>query len=87
MTKKTVRSRATRDAEAILRLAVAWAPYDGVPEDEVFCRFGINRMKFSSLLWKIVRKYGCDSESLVLLQRVYPLSAPPIGQGYGVRGS
>ncbi|RZL85339.1 MAG: hypothetical protein EOP32_00150 [Rhodococcus sp. (in: high G+C Gram-positive bacteria)] len=68
--------RATREAEEILRLAVAWAPYDGVPEDEVFCRFGIDRKKFCGLVWKTVRKYGCDSGTAALLGRVYPRTTP-----------
>lgn len=75
-TKKVHRHpQPTIEVQEILRLAMSWAPYGGIPSDEVFCRFGVDQTRFSELLWRTVREYGCDKEALAVIQRVYPHTA------------
>ncbi|MGR6520180.1 hypothetical protein ACU5JM_00885 (plasmid) [Rhodococcus erythropolis] len=60
------------DTEVLLDLALDWVPYGGVPEDEVFERYGTTVAGFIDQLWVIVDHLHCDRETVAKLAAVYP---------------
>lgn len=60
------------EAKSLLNLALNWAPYGGVPEEEVFERYGITRVHFDNQLWSIVRYLQCDPTTVTKLTAAYP---------------
>lgn len=67
------------EAESMLDLALNWAPYGGIPEDEVFERYGTTLARFVDQLWVVVRHLHCDRKTIAKLTAVYPKqrTAPP----------
>ncbi|MFC1474061.1 hypothetical protein [Rhodococcus qingshengii] len=60
------------EAESLLTLALNWAPYGGVPEEEVFEQYGTTLTGFVDQLWAIVRHLHCDHKTVAKLSAVYP---------------
>ncbi|MCS4258015.1 hypothetical protein M2405_006342 [Rhodococcus erythropolis] len=71
-----VHSRAD-DTEPLLKLALDWVPYGGVPEDEVFERYGTSVAGFIDQLWVIVHHLHCDRETVAKLAAVYSKHLTP----------
>lgn len=60
------------DAEAVLSAARQWAPYGGVPDEEIFVLFGTSKTRFVEMLWGAVSNTRCDQELVRLLEEIYP---------------
>ena len=60
------------EAESFLNLALNWAPYGGIPEEEVFERFGTTLDCYFDRLWVIVHHLQCDRETVSKLTAAYP---------------
>lgn len=65
------------EAEALLALALNWAPYGGVPEAEVFERYGTTLNSFVDQLWVVVRHLQCDRKTKDTLAAAYPKRRNP----------
>ena len=72
------------DAGSLLNLALNWAPYGGVPEEEVFERYGTTLARFVDQLWVIVRHLHCDRMTVAKLSAVYPKRRTSLETGRGV---
>lgn len=71
------RHRST-ESHDFIRIARIWIPYGGVPEEEVFIRFGLNLQRFVERLWEFVAGSRHDHDLAAELATIYP---PPQGLG------
>lgn len=70
-------ARPRTDADAIIHIALIWAPYGGVPTEEIFVKFGVSQTQFIADLWRAVVRRGCDPVTCRLLTDTYPPPSPP----------
>lgn len=62
------------EAERLIEFASMWAPYGGVPEEEVLVRFGMTTHQFIERLWQFIPESNCDQEEIRNLASAYPPS-------------
>lgn len=60
------------EAAEIIRFALIWAPYGGVPADEALQRFGMSTRRFIERLWQAAEEAGCDLQITNQFARIYP---------------
>lgn len=65
------RSIRKTEADVIIRTALTWVPYGGVPEDDIFQMFGMSRSRFIETLWHTVRSVNPEEDTIDQLARVY----------------
>lgn len=60
------------EAADILRFALIWAPYGGVPADETFQKFGMSTRRFIERLWQTIEEAECNLHITNQFASVYP---------------
>ncbi|MDT2007491.1 hypothetical protein FXW78_28735 [Rhodococcus opacus] len=58
----------------MVRVALAWLPYGGVPADELLVHFGLTDDQFVAALWQIMADGDCAPEDARNIAEHYPRS-------------
>ncbi|EHI39810.1 hypothetical protein OPAG_01446 [Rhodococcus opacus PD630] len=58
----------------MVRVALAWLPYGGVPADELLVHFGLTEDQFVTALWQIMTDGHCAREDARDIAEHYPRS-------------
>jgi len=66
------RKHRNTEAERLIEFASMWAPYGGVPEEEVLVHFGMTTHQFIERLWQFIPESNCDQEEIRSLASAYP---------------
>lgn len=72
--RRRTRPLAETDAHAMVRVALAWLPYGGVPADELLVHFGLTDDQFVATLWQIMADGHCAREDARDIAEQYPRS-------------
>ncbi|RYF57120.1 MAG: hypothetical protein EOO27_16430 [Comamonadaceae bacterium] len=70
------------DAERLIEFATMWAPYGGVPDEEILVNFGMTQRRFIERLWQVIPESNCAQDELRILSSTYPhhprTNSPPV---------